>query len=283
MLIRARIFAPSSRFARSFTKPHFTPYFVTPLVRPITTTMSATPLKIETHEQYESPPFGPSSVHPDPLRQFHEWFKVAQSPANPEQGGSSATNPTFAPRSRVREPEAMALATATATGIPSNRTVLLKEVDSTGFVFFTNYTSRKSVELLENPWAALNFYWRETHQQVRVVGKIEKLDAERSDQYYQSRPLNSRIGAWASPQSLVIGEEELAQRVKKVRERFGVTDDSETKDIARPEFWGGWRVVPQEIEFWSGKPSRLHDRVVYRRQTTAGTGESQWTIDRLAP
>lgn len=204
----------------------------------------ATPLKIESHNQYESPPFGPSLVHPDPLVQFREWFKVAQSPLNPEQGGSTVTNPTFTPKSRVLEPEAMSLATATASGVPSSRTVLLKEVDETGFVFFTNYTSRKSKELLENPAAALNFYWRETHQQVRVVGRVEKIEAERSDLYYQSRPLNSRIGAWASPQSLVIGEEELAQRVKNVEQRFGV-HDSQTKDIPRPDFWGGWRVVPE--------------------------------------
>jgi len=176
----------------------------------------------------------------------------------------------------------MSLATATAAGVPSTRTVLLKEVDQLGFVFFTNYTSRKSKELLENPHAALGFYWRETHQQVRVVGRVEKLEAERSDQYYQSRPLNSRLGAWASPQSLVIGEDELAQRLKLVEEKFGA-NESKVKDIPRPDFWGGWRVVPDEIEFWSGKPSRLHDRVVYRRQTTSASGEPEWIIARLAP
>ena len=206
--------------------------------------MSAGPLKIETHNQYESPPFGPSLVHTDPLVQFREWFKVAQSPLNPEQGGSSVTTPTFTPKSRVLEPEAMSLATATAAGVPSTRALLLKEVDQLGFVFFTNYTSRKSKELLENPHAALGFYWRETHQQVRVVGRVEKLEADRSDQYCHSRPLNSQLGAWASPQSQVIGEDELAQRLKLVEEKFG-TNEFKEKEIPRPDFWGGWRVVPE--------------------------------------
>ena len=206
--------------------------------------MSAAPLRIETRHQYVSPPFGPSSVHPDPLDQFRDWFKTAQSPLNPEQGVSSDTNPIFAPESGVLEPEAVSLATATASGIPSVRTVLLKEVDARGFIFFTNYTSRKSTELLENPHAALAFYWREIHRQVRVVGKVEKLEAELSDKYFKSRPLDSRIGAWASPQSLVIGENELAYRVKQIEERFDIRG-AEEKEVPRPEFWGGWRVVPE--------------------------------------
>jgi pyridoxamine-phosphate oxidase len=138
----------------------------------------------------------------------------------------------------------MSLSTATSSGIPSTRTVLLREVDSKGFVFFTNYTSRKSNEMIENPHAALGFHWRELHQQVRVVGRVEKLEEEESDLYYKSRPLQSRVGAWASPQSLVIGEEELAKRVKQVEERFGVQEGKDF-DIPRPEFWGGWRVIPE--------------------------------------
>jgi pyridoxamine 5'-phosphate oxidase len=233
-----------------FPKFIYTPHSVA-RVKPATVSlatrslvMSTTPLKIETHNQYESPSFGPSSVHPDPLVQFRDWFKIAQSPLNPEQGAPSATNPTFTPKSRVLEPEAMSLATANASGVPSSRMVLLREIDEKGFVFFTNYTSRKSKELLENPQAALNFYWREIHQQVRVVGKVEKLEPELSDEYFNSRPLDSRIGAWASPQSLVIGEDELANRVKHVEERFGI-HSSEKKNVTRPEFWGGWRVVPE--------------------------------------
>jgi pyridoxamine-phosphate oxidase len=206
--------------------------------------MSTKPLKIETHNQYESPSFGPSSVHPDPLVQFRDWFKYAQSPPNPEQGAPSTTNSTFTPKSRVLEPEAMSVATATAAGVPSSRTVLLREIDERGFVFYTNYTSRKSKELLENPHAAIDFYWRETRQQVRIVGKVEKLEPELSDKYFNSRPLDSRIGAWASPQSLVISEAELANRVKKVEERFGI-HGPERKEVTRPDFWGGWRVVPE--------------------------------------
>jgi pyridoxamine-phosphate oxidase len=202
------------------------------------------PLKIQSHSQYVTPPLGPADVHPDPIVQFRQWLINATGPLNPEQGMPSSTNPTFNPKSKVLEPEAMSLSTATSSGIPSTRTVLLKEVDSKGFVFFTNYTSRKSKEMMENPHVALAFYWRELHQQVRVVGRVEKLEEEESDQYYKSRPTQSRVGAWASPQSLVIGEDELAKRVKQVEERFGVQEGKDV-DIPRPEFWGGWRVIPE--------------------------------------
>jgi pyridoxamine-phosphate oxidase len=243
MIIRARLVAKSISIQHSVArvKSVAAPCFATQRRLLV---MSTTPLKIETHTQYESPSFGPSSVHPDPLVQFRDWFKTAQSPVNPEQGVSPITNPTLGPKSRVSEPEAMSLATSSVSGVPSNRMVLLKEIDEKGFVFFTNYTSRKSKELLENPHAALNFYWREIHQQVRIVGKVEKLEPELSDRYFNSRPLGSRVGAWGSPQSLVIGEDELANRVKQVEERFGI-HGSEKKDITRPEFWGGWRVVPE--------------------------------------
>jgi pyridoxamine-phosphate oxidase len=200
-------------------------------------------LKVETHSQYHSLPFGPASVHPDPLVQFRAWFANAQSPLHPEQGKASASNPTFVPQPKVQEPEAMTLSTVGSSGIPSARTVLLKEVDSEGFIFYTNYTSRKSQELLENPHAALCFYWKELHQQVRVVGQVEKLNDEASDQYYNSRPINSRLGAWASPQSQVIGEGDLAKRVSEVEERFGFKKGVDVP-IPRPEFWGGWRVIP---------------------------------------
>jgi pyridoxamine-phosphate oxidase len=198
-------------------------------------------IKIHSHNQYVSPPFGPSDVHPDPIVQFRQWLTNATAPLNAEE---SPTNPTFSTNSKVLEPEAMSLSTATSSGIPSTRTVLLREVDSKGFVFFTNYTSRKSKEMIENPHVALGFYWRELHQQVRVVGRVEKLEEDESDRYYKSRPTQSRVGAWASPQSVVIGEGELAKRVKQVEEKFDVQEGRDV-DIPRPEFWGGWRVIPE--------------------------------------
>jgi len=158
------------------------------------------------------------------------------------------------------------------------RVVLLKQVDERGFVFFTNYESRKSRELLESGHAALAFYWRELHRQVRVVGRIERVAEEESDAYYVTRPVGSRVGAWASPQSSVVGEGDVQQRVHDVEHRFGL--DAGKDDVPRPPFWGGWRVVPLEVEFWMGKPSRLHDRVRYLRKDESVT---EWNIERLAP
>lgn len=186
-------------------------------------------LQVTTHAQYDAPDsLTPSTVSPSPLDQFRTWFTEAQS--------------------RVAEPEAMSLSTATATGIPSARFVLLKQVDAAGFVFYTNYTSRKSAELTANPHAALAFYWREMHRQVRVVGRVQRVEPEESAAYYRSRPVGSRIGAWASRQSTVVGEGEVQARVEKLEERFGVSGSSgasQDVDIPLPEFWGGWRVIPE--------------------------------------
>ncbi|KAG8834644.1 hypothetical protein FRC17_007946 [Serendipita sp. 399] len=236
-------------------------------------------LKVESHDQYQAPSFGPTSVHPNPLVQFKLWFEHARSGAPHEQHHQN----TQQSHAVVLEPEAMSLATVTGNGVPSNRMVLLKEVDTKGFIFFTNYASRKSKELLANPHAALCFYWREIHRQVRVIGTVEKLDEESSDNYYQSRPVNSRVGAWASPQSQPIREDELQTRVKDVEEQFGINDEGDTAHIPRPEFWGGWRVIPQEVEFWSGRPNRLHDRVQYRRREASAPDAPEWIIERLAP
>lgn len=184
-------------------------------------------LKVLPHTQYHTEgSLSPANVSPDPIAQFRSWFTEASA--------------------KVSEPELMTVSTATASGIPSARIVLFKQVDATGFVFFTNYTSRKSKELLENPNAALVFYWKELHKQVRIVGRVEKLSQEENDEYFHSRPVGSQLGAWASKQSTVIGEGEIDERFEKYRQRFDVNeDDSSSARIPLPDFWGGWRVVPK--------------------------------------
>lgn len=177
-------------------------------------------IRVMPHQQYSTPhSISPSSLSISPLDQFRAWFTEIQG--------------------IVPEPEAMTLSTATASGIPSSRIVLFKELDKTGFVFYTNYTSRKSKELLENPYASLVFYWKEVHKQVRVLGKVEKVTREESQEYFHSRPLGSQIGALASKQSSVIDEGEIDERMEKYKQRF----NDETK-VPLPEFWGGWRVIP---------------------------------------
>ncbi|KAH8113530.1 pyridoxamine 5'-phosphate oxidase [Phellopilus nigrolimitatus] len=218
-------------------------------------------IRVLSHTQYHAADqLSPSSVLPSPLDQFRKWFTEAQE--------------------RVSEPEAMSVSTATAAGVPSSRFVLLKQVDRTGFVFFTNYSSRKSREIAENPVAALALYWPEMHRQVRVVGRVEKVSTEESEEYFSGRPLGSRVGAWASPQSSVVAEGEMAKRYKEAEERFEVKDGKTQSDVPLPEFWGGWRVIPNEVEFWAGKPSRLHDRVRYTRVENA---DNEWKAERLAP
>jgi len=168
---------------------------------------------------------------------------------------------------------AMTLATASATGLPAARIVLLKGYDEKGFVFFSNYESFKGIQLSENPRACLVFFWKELERQVRITGLVEKTLAAESDEYYNSRPATSRIGAWASPQSRVINNREwLEQNEKKYTAAFNGTD------IVRPANWGGYRVKPVTIEFWQGRSSRLHDRIQYTLQETGN-----WLIERLAP
>ncbi|KAI9632229.1 pyridoxamine 5'-phosphate oxidase [Dioszegia hungarica] len=206
---------------------------------------------------YTSPHLLRDSLHSSPLIQFNKWLAEASDPNAPTP---------------VREPEAMAISTVSPSGVPSSRFVLLRGVDDRGFVFFTNYTSRKSRELAENPNIAIVFYWKEVARQVRVIGRAEKVEKEISDEYFGGRPRGSQIGAWASEQSSVIGEKTLKERVEEYEGKFG------EGDVQRPEHWGGWRVIPNEVEFWAGHTSRLHDRFRYLVQP-----DGSWKVDRLAP
>ena len=188
----------------------------------------------------------------DPIRQFARWWDEAV-------------------RSELPEVNAMVLATADANGRPSARAVLLKGFDANGFVFYTNYESRKGRELADNPAAALLFFWAELERQVRIEGRAERVTAEESDAYYRSRPLASRIGAWASPQSEPIpGKAWLLARAAEMGLKHGVNP-------ARPPHWGGYRLRPTLLEFWQGRPSRLHDRLSYSLE------DGIWKRARLAP
>jgi len=193
------------------------------------------------------------SVDPDPIKQFQRLFNEAV-------------------RAKFYLAESMALATASKDGTPSVRMVLLKQFDSRGFVFYTNYSSRKAKELADNPRATLLFHWPEMHCQVRVDGTVEKISAEESDRYFSSRQRDSQIGAIASPQSDVISRDELDRSFEELKRAYA------GKEIPRPAHWGGYRLKPSCLEFWQGRAARLHDRIVYELQT-----DGHWTIKRLAP
>ncbi len=195
-----------------------------------------------------------ADVEKNPVQQFTKWWNDAT-------------------HSDIEEVNAMTLATASSDGLPAARIVLLKGYDERGFVFFTNYESFKSMQMDENPRACLVFFWKELERQVRITGLVEKTSATESDAYFNSRPSASRIGAWASPQSRVITNREwLEENEKKFTSKFNEAA------IQRPAHWGGYRVKPITIEFWQGRPGRLHDRIQYTLQETGS-----WLIERLAP
>jgi pyridoxamine 5'-phosphate oxidase len=209
---------------------------------------------VDPREHVEQPRLLESEMDPNPFRQFRAWYERALSAGLPL-------------------PEAMTLATATPDGRPSARVVLLRGYDENGFVFFTNYDGRKGDELAANPRAALVFYWPELDRQIRIEGRVERATPQESDAYFQSRPRGSQLGAWASPQSEVIASREVLEaRLREVEARYP------EGPVPRPPFWGGYRVVPEAIEFWQEGPNRLHDRLRYVRQASGG-----WRLERLSP
>lgn len=203
-------------------------------------------------KEYRREHLDEAHARPDPFAQFAAWFEEALA-------------------SELPEPNAMALATADAAGRPSLRMVLIKGFDARGFVWYTNYESRKGRDLDANPQASLLFWWAELERQVRIEGRVERVSDDESDAYFKSRPLASRIGAWASPQSAPLSKAGLMARVAEMGLKHGLAP-------SRPPHWGGYRVVPAAFEFWQGRPSRLHDRIRY-----ALGADGVWAIERLAP
>lgn len=205
-------------------------------------------------QDYRSASLNEEDVNQNPYLQFEKWF-------------SEALN------AKVLEPNAMTLATADANGTPHARIVLLKEFTEEGFVFYTNYDSAKGKQIAENPFAALLFFWGDLERQVRIEGVVEKVSEEESIKYFQTRPKGSQLGALASPQSETIPNRKfLEDKLNLLMDEFGI------KDIPKPEHWGGYRVIPNKIEFWQGRSNRLHDRLAYVQEK-----DQSWKFERLAP
>ncbi len=204
-------------------------------------------------EGYEREGLRKDEMLENPIAQFDAWMQEAIE-------------------AQLSQPNACTLATATKDGRPSARIILLKNTSADGFVFYTNYDGRKGKELQENPFAALVFLWPSLSRQVRVNGRVDKVDGATSDAYFKSRPRGSKLGAWASPQSeVVVDRDVLESSLRKYETKFS------DQEIPRPPHWGGFCLIPDSVEFWQGRPSRLHDRLQYKRN------ESVWTIERLAP
>lgn len=217
-------------------------------------TGTQSPSIADLRQEYSQQGIDVAAVSPDPFEQFGRWFDQALD-------------------AQLREPNAMTLATVSVEGRPAARIVLLKGFDHRGFVFYTNYHSRKGQELAQNPYAALVFLWADLERQVRIEGTVEKVSAQDSNAYFHSRPRGSRLGAWASGQSQVIGDRTvLEDRLQTLEQKY------QGQEIPRPPDWGGYRLTPTMIEFWQGRPNRLHDRLRYSRQE-----DNHWRIDRLAP
>lgn len=205
-------------------------------------------------QDYRSASLSENEVSKNPYQQFEKWFKEAL-------------------QAEVLEPNAMTLATANKNGIPSARIVLLKEFTEEGFVFYTNYESQKGKEIESNPYAALIFFWADLERQIRIEGVVEKVSEEESSQYFHSRPKGSQLGALTSPQSRTIPNREfLEDKLAHLEKEY------QDKQVDKPIYWGGYRVIPNRIEFWQGRSNRLHDRIVYSQSK-----DQSWTFERLAP
>lgn len=207
----------------------------------------------ELRSEYKSRTLDISDVSQNPFEMFDKWF-------------------TEAIKSGINEANAMALATSSLVGIPSVRTVLLKDFNREGFVFFTNYESKKGKDIFQNPKVSVLFFWKELERQVRISGSVKKTSRQESEEYFNLRPMDARIGAWASAQSKSISSRsQLEEKFRKMKEKFN------SGPIPLPDFWGGYRIIPIEFEFWQGRINRLHDRIYYKKK------RGYWQISRLNP